>query len=143
MSLAEAFPEGFQFYHFGDIISENEASPSDPNDPFQDTAALGFRLLGSPENWIITLFNKNLDHDLYEELANILASQFASRFSLKRNNPMMISPPKEISLPLLKKWMETHPPLASKTYWHLWHGNAYPLRMFVFNIEGDSSCSML
>jgi hypothetical protein len=142
--LNEALPGGFPFYNLGEVTTDPAAAPvlQELQQPgaLDHFVAIGFRLITDSNTWIVTLFDQQLDRDVYSELGNILASQFATRLQdLEALNagdePLLISPPMKLSLSLLTQWIEKQPSLITRTYWHQLNGQAIAIHVLVLSGE--------
>jgi hypothetical protein len=141
---AEALPTGFSFYDLGEVTSDAKGSalPDDLSNLHQSKAldqflAIGFRLITETNTWVVTLFDSQLDSNIYSELGNILASQFASRLQQLEDSmePILISPPMKLSTPLLTRWLEARPSLLARTYWHRFEDRSVAVHALVLSGE--------
>lgn len=137
--IHKALPEGFPFYELGIVTAESTEKITLIENSIKNCIAIGFRIYWETDAWFIVLFPQERDASLYTEMGNILASQFATRLSKDEDQELMISPPQNISISLLKKWIKTNPPITQKTYWHLFKGKSYPLQILVLDADGEKN----
>jgi|GEM_PF-4807105 len=137
--IHKALPEGFPFYELGIVTAESAIKTTLIENSIKNCIAIGFRIYWDTDAWFIVLFQQERDKSLYTEMGNILASQFAARLSKDDDQGLVISPPQNISIFLLKKWIKTSPPITQKNYWHLFKGKTYPLQILILDADGEKN----
>lgn len=137
-TIEQALPEGFDFYDHGTVTPDLVQDYQLDENVFLGCRAVGFKLFDDTDQWIIIFFDQELDQDIYTEMANLLASQFANQIARKDDQSFLISPPQHISISLLEKWIRINPPTTARRYWHSLHGKLYPLWMLVIATQGGN-----
>lgn len=137
-TLEQSLPQGFTFYDHGTVTPDLVQESHFDENLFSECRAVGFKLFEDTDQWIIIFFDKSLDEDIYTEMANVLASQFANQLARKDNQSFLLSPPQKISISLLEKWIRAHPPTTARRYWHSLQGKLYPLWMLVITTQGGN-----
>src|SRR4051812_8599967 len=118
-----ALPESFPFYHLGQICpvpQETELSATE-----SELAGVAFSIdcEGLLEGAILIVFyDPDLDHDLYAEAGNVIASRLATELSRRTGGKSQISPPRRLSstqLHSLRKSILNSGVFVKKCYSHM------------------------
>ena len=133
MELDQALPKDFAFYEMGEILAQAE-TPQGTLAPeaLSDCAAVSIRFDGDISGTLILLFDRGLDLDVYSEVANVLASRFAT--SLASELDVMITPPSVLSETQIQRLpqLAAVPTAIARAYRHvLSDGRSLPLQFLV------------
>ena len=138
--IKKALPHHFNFYHFGEILLDEEKSSDLLKDhELEEIFSIGFQVyLEDQKILLLTLFNKGLDESTYTEIGNIIAGQTASNLS----QDAMVSPPFPLSSHRLKTLLKHYETDFSQSYYHHYQNNMIPIQLLVwkreFTIQGDA-----
>jgi hypothetical protein len=135
--LVNALPLQFDFYHLGKV--EQQTFPFE----LKNMNGVAFRIYGDLNALMIVLFDKDLDHTVYSELGNLLASSLVTRIHQEKGIDLMISPPQAIQHGLLEQVLQqmisNAQPIIRRTYTHVFKNSIIPVETLVLSVPSEES----
>jgi len=136
--ILHALPTRFDFYHMGEVTLGSPAiEVQDHEDCLEGKNAVGFRLSGDGQIWMILLLDQALDSSIYQELGNIIASHTATQLSKRDSLSWMISAPQPVQNEQLKKILETTPAILRRTYTHIYEQTLIPIETLFLPVSTE------
>jgi hypothetical protein len=139
--LTSALPEGFSFYHLGQVEPLPTSGRLDHSPSiYPDSIGVAYRIQGDLRGLFIIVLDKGLDVSIYSELGNILASRLASNLSSSEDGlEIMISPPHVLNHSQLERLMRSQHPVIRKTYTHFDRNLSIPIQTLILLTPEDGN----
>jgi hypothetical protein len=136
--ISALLPNEFPFFSVGTVARSTTAPSSERDlDFIQGKSGVSFKLLGEPAALLIVLFDRALDHSMYSELGNILASKLCQRLSEQGEGDLMITPPLMLKPEQLQRLSLTGAPFIRQSYEHAYQDKKVLVETIILPISAE------
>jgi hypothetical protein len=138
------FPGGFDFYELGRVVPAQDPAVGieDLHDGKMGVAFSVYPMdeatseIAGLRTLMLAIFEEGLEHEIYAEIGNVIASRFAGGLSKLISEEVMITPPLTLKPAAVQRLIHMkRQTLTHKRYLHSYQNKLIPIDVLVLRVE--------